>query len=98
LGLDKVYIQAKKWENSVGPDEIRKFVGSLGEQKANKGVFITSGNFTEGARNAAEKANARVVLVDGEALAELMIDNDVGVSSLKKLEVKRLDTDYFEVG
>lgn len=97
LGLDMVYVQAKKWENSVGPDEIRKFVGSLGEQKAHKGVFITSGEFTSGARTAAEKANARVVLIDGERLAELMIDHGVGVADHKPYVVKKLDSDYFEV-
>lgn len=96
LGLDMVYVQAKKWENSVGPDEIRKFVGSLGEQKAHKGVFITSGEFTSGARSAAEKANARVVLIDGERLAELMIDHGVGVTDHKPYIVKKLDNDYFE--
>lgn len=96
LGLDMVYVQAKKWDNSVGPDEIRKFVGSLGEQKAHKGVFITSGSFTSGARNAAERANARVVLIDGEQLAELMIDHGVGVTDHKPYVVKKLDSDYFE--
>jgi len=98
LGLDMVYIQAKKWENSVGPDEIRKFVGSLGEHKAHKGVFITSGAFTSGARQAAEKANARVVLIDGDLLAEFMIDHGVGVADFKAYTVKKLDTDYFEMG
>ncbi|MFO0834306.1 MAG: restriction endonuclease [Phycisphaerales bacterium] len=96
LGLDMVYVQAKKWENSVGPDEIRKFVGSLGEQKAHKGVFITSGTYTSGAKTAAEKASAKVVLIDGKQLAELMIDHGVGVAESKKYVVKKLDTDYFE--
>ncbi|MFM9995632.1 MAG: restriction endonuclease [Phycisphaerales bacterium] len=98
LGLDMVYVQAKKWEHPVGPDEIRKFVGSLGEQKAHKGVFITSGEFTSGARTAAEKANARVVLIDGDRLAELMIDHGVGVTDHKPYVVKKLDSDYFDVG
>ncbi|MEK7730258.1 MAG: restriction endonuclease [Planctomycetota bacterium] len=97
LGLDMVYVQAKKWENAVGPDEIRKFVGSLGEQKAHKGVFITSGTFTGGARQAAERAmNAKVVLIDGEQLAQLMIDHGVGVADHKPYVVKKLDSDYFE--
>lgn len=96
LGLDMVYVQAKHWENSVGPDEIRKFVGSLGEQKAHKGVFITSGDFTDGARRAAEKATAKIVLIDGEQLAEMMIDHGVGVAEHKSYKVKKLDTDYFE--
>ena len=97
LGLDMVYIQAKKWENSVGPDEIRKFVGSLGENKAHKGVFITSGQYTTGARTAADRANAKVVLIDGDMLAELMIDHGVGVADFKSYTVKKLDTDYFEL-
>lgn len=96
LGLDMVYVQAKKWDNAVGPDEIRKFVGSLGEQKAHKGVFITSGTFTSGARQAAERANAKVVLIDGEQLAELMIDHGVGVADYRAYVVKKLDTDYFD--
>ncbi len=91
-----VYIQAKKWENAVGPDELRKFVGSLGEQKAHKGVFITSGRYTDGARQAAQRANAKVVLIDGDMLAELMIDHGVGVSDFKAYTIKRIDTDYFE--
>ena len=96
LGLDMVYIQAKKWQNPVGPDEIRKFVGSLGEQKAHKGVFITSGAYTNGARQAAEKANAKVVLIDGEQLAQLMIDHGVGVADHKTYVIKTLDGDYFD--
>lgn len=98
LGLDMVYIQAKKWEGPVGPDEIRKFVGSLGERKAHKGVFITSGAFTSGGRLAADRANARVVLIDGDMLADLMIDHGVGVAESKTYVVKKIDTDYFEVG
>lgn len=97
LGLDMVYVQAKKWDKPVGPDEIRKFVGSLGEQKAHKGVFITSGDFTSGAHTAADRANARVVLIDGERLAELMIDHGVGVTDYKPYVVKKLDSDYFDV-
>jgi restriction system protein len=96
LGLDMVYIQAKKWQNPVGPDEIRKFVGSLGEQKAHKGVFITSGAYTDGARKAAERANAKVVLIDGEQLAQLMIDHGVGVADQKAYVIKKLDSDYFD--
>lgn len=96
LGLDMVYVQAKKWEAAVGPDAIRSFVGSLGEQRAHKGVFITSGSFTGGARTAAERANAKVVLIDGEQLTELMIDHGVGVADHKAYVVKKLDGDYFE--
>lgn len=98
LGLDMVYIQAKRWnERSVGPDDIRQFVGSLSENKAHKGVFITCGTFTSGAREAAARANTRIVLIDGDQLAEYMIDFGVGVAEHKSYSVKKLDNDYFEV-
>lgn len=96
LGLDMVYIQAKRWDGSVGPGEIDKFVGSLSRKKAQKGVFITTGTFTSGARNAAREAAVRVVLIDGEQLAEYMIDHGVGVAEYKTYTVKRVDNDYFE--
>lgn len=96
LGLDMVYVQAKRVESDIGPGAIREFVGSLGEHKANKGVFITSGGFTSGAREAASKAHSRIVLIDGEQLAEFMIDHGVGVTDYKTYTVKKLDSDYFE--
>jgi restriction system protein len=96
LGLDMVYIQAKRHENDIGPGAIREFVGSLGEHRANKGVFITSGGFTSGAKDAAAKAHTRIVLIDGEHLAEFMIDHGVGVTDHKAYIVKKLDSDYFE--
>jgi restriction system protein len=95
LGLDMVYIQAKRVESDVGPGAIREFVGSLGEHKANKGVFITCGAFTSGARDAAAKAHFRIVLIDGEQLAEFMIDHGVGVTDHKSYTVKKVDSDYF---
>jgi restriction system protein len=91
-----VYVQAKKWDNSVGPGEIDKFVGSLMRKRAQKGVFITSGTFTSGATRAAQEASTKVVLIDGEMLAELMIDHGVGVAEEKSYSVKKLDSDYFE--
>lgn len=96
LGLDMVYIQAKRVENDIGPAAIREFVGSLGEHKANKGVFITSGGFTSGAKEAAAKAHSRIVLIDGDQLAEFMIDHGVGVTNHKTYVVKKLDSDYFD--
>ncbi len=96
LGLDMVYVQAKKWENTVGPGEIDKFVGSLMRKKASKGVFITSGTFTVGAERAAREAAVKIRLIDGEQLAELMIDSNVGVSIEQKYEIKRLDSDFFD--
>jgi restriction system protein len=97
LGLDMVYVQAKRYgaDNVVGPGAIREFVGSLGEHKATKGVFITCGGFTSGATEAAAKAHHRIVLIDGDQLADYMIDNGVGVTDYKTYTVKRLDGDYF---
>ncbi|MDQ7013947.1 MAG: restriction endonuclease [Planctomycetota bacterium] len=96
LGLDMVYVQAKKWENTVGPGEIDRFVGSLSRKKAQKGVFIPSGTFTSGARRAAAEAAVRIVLLDGDDLAERMIDHGVGVTEYKTVVVNKLDSDYFE--
>jgi restriction system protein len=96
LGLDVIYIQAKRWEADVGRPEIQKFVGALAGNKANKGVFITSSGFTKGATEYASHVNHRVVLIDGAMLAELMMDYDLGVSVKDVYTVKRLDTDYFE--
>ena len=96
LGLDMVYVQAKKWDNSVGPGEIDKFVGSLMRKKAHKGVFITSGLFTTGALRAAQEASAKIVLIDGEQLAQLMMEHGVGVTNFKTYIVRRVDSDYFE--
>jgi restriction system protein len=96
LGLDMVYIQAKRYESDIGPSAIREFVGSLGEHKASKGVFITCAGFTSGAKEAAAKAHFRIVLIDGDQLAEYMIDNGVGVTDYKTYTVKKLDGDYFE--
>jgi len=95
LGLDMVYVQAKRYTADVGPGAIREFVGSLGEHKATKGVFITCGGFTSGAKEAAVKAHHRIVLIDGDQLAEYMIDNGVGVADYKAYTVKKLDGDYF---
>jgi len=96
LGLDMVYVQAKRYTADVGPGAIREFVGSLGEHKATKGVFITCGGFTSGAKEAAMKAHHRIVLIDGDQLAQYMIDNGVGVADYKTYTVKKLDSDYFD--
>jgi len=95
LGLDMVYVQAKRHEADIGPGAIREFVGSLGEHKATKGVFITCGGFTSGAREAAAKAHFRIVLIDGDQLAQYMIDHGVGVADFNTYTVKKLDSDYF---
>lgn len=97
LGLDMVYVQAKKWDSAVGPGEIDKFVGSLMRKRATKGVFITSGTFTDGARRAAREAALKVRLIDGDELADMMIDFNVGVSAAESYIVKKVDSDFFEV-
>ena len=97
LGLDKIYIQAKRYtENPVSKPEIHKFIGALDEQKATKGVFITTSKFTSGAIETANKASKKIVLIDGKGLADYMIEYNVGVSVKKVYEVKKLDSDYFE--
>ena len=98
LGLDKIYIQAKRYKEGlpVAKPEIQQFIGALNEQKASKGVFVTTSTFTQGARESVSKATSKIVLIDGNALANYMIEFNVGVSPRKTYEIKRIDTDYFE--
>jgi len=98
LGLDIVYLQAKRWEGSVGRPEIQKFVGALHGKRAKKGVFITTGSFSSDAAAYVEHIDPKVVLIDGRRLAELMIDFEVGVATARTFHVKRVDSDYFEEG
>ncbi|MCB9833053.1 MAG: restriction endonuclease [Planctomycetes bacterium] len=96
LGLDAIYIQAKRWDsNTVGRPEIQKFVGALHGQRAKKGVFITTSTFSAEARAYVSTIDAKVVLIDGTELAGLMIDFGVGVSTTEIYEVKQIDQDYF---
>ncbi|MBK8317139.1 MAG: restriction endonuclease [Betaproteobacteria bacterium] len=95
LGLDAVYIQAKRWEGTVGSPVVRDFVGSLVGHAANKGVLITTSRFTKDAIDYAQRIPQKVVLIDGPMLAGLMVDFGVGVSDVATYVVKRLDTDYF---
>jgi restriction system protein len=95
LGLDVVYIQAKRWTGTVGRPEIQKFVGALHGKRARKGIFITTGTFSAEARGYVEHIDPRVVLIDGRELAEYMIDFGVGVSTRITYEVKKIDSDYF---
>ncbi|GAB4358972.1 MAG: restriction endonuclease [Gammaproteobacteria bacterium] len=95
LGLDVIYIQAKRWENSVGRPEIQKFAGALQGQRARKGVFITTSNFTKEAKEYASMIESKIILVDGEQLSKLMVEHNVGVSTVGMYEVKKLDSDYF---
>ena len=96
LGLDTIYIQAKRWQGSVGAPEIQKFVGALQGQRAHKGVFITTSSFTPKAIEYVSNLPTKVVLIDGQQLATLMMDFDVGVSVAATYAVKRIDSDYFE--
>ncbi len=96
LGLDVIYIQAKKWEGAVGRPEVQKFVGALHGKRARKGVFITSGAFSKDAIDYVAKIDPKVVLIDGQQLAELMIDFGLGVTPAVSYEIKRIDTDYFD--
>jgi restriction system protein len=96
LGLDIVYLQAKKWEGSVGRPEIQKFVGALHGKRAKKGVFITTSAFSSDATAYVEHIDPKVVLIDGRRLSELMIDFEVGVTTARTFHIKRVDSDYFE--
>lgn len=96
LGLDVIYVQAKRWENTVSRPEIQKFVGALLGKKAPKGIFITTSDFSKHARDYASSIESSVVLIDGEALANLMIDYNVGTTVESSYEIKRLDSDYFD--
>jgi restriction system protein len=96
LGLDVVYIQAKRWQGSVGRPAIQAFAGSLEGHRARKGVFITTSSFTADAREYVNRIEKKIVLVDGALLTQLMIDHDVGVASQRTYTLKRIDADYFD--
>lgn len=96
LGLDVLYVQAKRWEGTVGRPEIQKFAGALQGQRASKGVFITTSTYTRDAIEYVDVINSKIILIDGERLAGLMVDHNVGVSTIGMYELKRLDNDYFE--
>jgi len=95
LGLDVIYVQAKRWKNSVGSPEIQGFIGALQLKGAHKGIFITTSTFTAAARNIVTRVGNRIVLIDGIQLAQLMIDYGVGVATEITYEIKRIDSDYF---
>jgi restriction system protein len=98
LGLDFIYLQAKRWENTVGRPTVQAFAGALDEQKARKGVIITTSNFSQDAHAYVKRIERKIVLIDGEQLAQLMIDYGVGVAEEAVYVVKKLDADYFEEG
>ncbi|MBS1704990.1 MAG: restriction endonuclease [Armatimonadetes bacterium] len=95
LGLDIIYIQAKRWEANVGRPEVQKFAGALQGQRAKKGIMITTSSFSGDARDYVSKIENKIVLIDGTQLADLMIDHNLGVSPMASYEVKKIDTDYF---
>jgi restriction system protein len=95
LGLDVIYIQAKRWGNTVGRPEVQKFVGALQGKRAKKGVFITTSGYSAEAREYVGHLDSKVVLIDGPTLAEYMIDFNLGVTTAATYTIKKLDTDYF---
>ncbi len=98
LGLDSIYIQAKKWEGNVSRPEIQKFAGALQGKRATKGVFITTSTFTDGAKDFTSNISSKIILLDGAQLARLMIEYGVGVSTEAIYELKKLDSDFFVEG
>lgn len=96
LGLDVIYIQAKRWQGTVSRPEIQKFVGALAGQRAKKGVFITTSDFSKEATIYASQMDTKIVLIDGNTLAQHMIDYNLGVSVQNTYEIKKIDSDYFE--
>ena len=98
LGLDSIYIQAKRWEGTVSRPEIQKFAGALQGKRATKGVFITTSDFSEGSRDFASNISSKIILIDGNQLADLMIEYGVGVSTIVTYELKKLDSDFFVEG
>ncbi|HEY0721773.1 MAG TPA: restriction endonuclease [Gammaproteobacteria bacterium] len=95
LGLDIIYLQAKRWQGVVGRPEIQKFAGALQGNRARKGVFITTSSFTREADEYVSRIDSKIILIDGRQLAQLMIDHDVGVSTQQTFVLKRIDADYF---
>ncbi len=98
LGLDIIYLQAKRWEGTVGRPEIQKFAGALQGQRARKGIFITTSTFTGEAVDYTSRIESKIILIDGARLTKLMFDHGVGVATASNYEVKRIDSDYFTDG
>lgn len=98
LGLDVLYIQAKRWQATIGRPEIQKFAGALQGHRAKKGIFITTSDFSRDAEDYVAKIDSKIVLIDGEQLAQLMIDHNVGVTPVTSYETKKIDSDYFIEG
>lgn len=95
LGLDSIYIQAKRWEGTVSRPTLQQFAGALAGKKAKKGIFITTSSFTKEAMDYVSTIDSRIILIDGEYLTKLMIDHDIGVTKIRSYDLKRVDSDYF---
>lgn len=95
LGLDVIYVQAKRWENTIGRPELQKFAGALQGKRAKKGIYITTSVFTKEAQEFAKSIETKVILIDGERLAMLLVEHNVGVTIVQTFQLKKLDTDYF---
>jgi restriction system protein len=96
LGLDVIYVQAKRWDSVVGRPEIQRFAGALQGQRARKGILITTSDFTREAEDYVKHIESRIILINGRRLARLMFDFDVGATPRSTYTVKQLDSDYFE--
>lgn len=96
LGLDIIYLQAKRWDNSVPVKEIRDFTGALASKKAKKGIFISTSSFPKSVYEFVSQIEYKIILIDGQLLAELMIENNVGLSIINSYQIKTIDSDYFE--
>ena len=98
LGLDVIYVQAKRWQDNVGRKEIQSFVGALAGKQADKGIFITTSDFAKTAVDYAASVMQKVILIDGRRLADLMMEYGIGVSTTRTIALKRIDSDYFDQG
>ena len=96
LGLDVIYLQAKRWDNAVPVKEIRDFTGALASKKAKKGIFITTSSFPKSVYEFVGQVEYKIILIDGERLTNLMIEHSVGLSTISTYHVKTIDSDYFE--
>lgn len=98
LGLDEVYVQAKKYAdgNTVGEGDLRNFAGAIDAAGTTKGVFVTTASFTRGAKAYVARSPKRIVLIDGSELARLMVQHNIGVRTRNRYEIKRIDEDYFD--
>ena len=95
LGLDAIYVQAKRWQATVGRPEVQAFAGSLEGERARKGIFLTTSTFSKEARDYVKRIERKIVLVDGPQLAGYMFDFGIGVNPVSSFEIKRVDGDYF---